>query len=64
MIRNGLAFAVRVGRQIDLVGLRRCFLQLLDNLLFARRHDQLRLKGPLLQLHAQLFFGQVHNVAD
>ncbi len=64
VVRNRLAFAVRVRRKIDLVGLGRRFLQLLNHLLFARRHDQLRLKGPLLQLHAELVLGQVHDVPD
>ena len=62
MIRNRLAFAIRVRRKIDFVGLRRRFLQLLHNFFFARRHHQLRLKRPLLQLHAKLVLGQIHDV--
>jgi hypothetical protein len=63
MIRNRLAFAVRVGRKINLVGLGARLLQLLNHFLLARRHDQLRLKGALLQLHAKFVLGQVHDVA-
>ena len=62
VIGNRLALAVRVGRQIDRVGLRAQLLQLLDDLFLAGRDDQLRHKRPLLQLHANIVLGQVHDV--
>ncbi len=62
MVGNRLALAVRVRRQKDRVRLGRCPLQLRHNLFLARRHDERRLKSPLLQLHANLVFGQVHDV--
>jgi hypothetical protein len=62
--RNGLSFAVRVRRKVDHVRLRRQLLQLLHDLFLARRHNQRRLKRPILQLHANIILRQVHDVAN
>jgi hypothetical protein len=62
MVRDRLAFAVRVRRQVDFVCLGGQLLQLVNHLLLARRHDQLRLKGPILQFHAKVVLRQVHDV--
>ena len=61
---DGLAFAVRVRREINFVCLEGHLLELIDDFFLARRDDQLGLEGPLLKLHADVVFGQVHNVAD
>ena len=62
VVRNRLALAVRIGRKIDFVSPGRGLLQLRDDFLFARRHNQRRLEGAILQLHAQFVLGQVHDV--
>ena len=64
VIGNGFAFAVRVRREKYFVGLGRGLLQLRNNFFLARRHDQRRLEGAMLKLHADVVFGQVHNVPD
>ena len=53
MIGNRLTLAVRVGRQVNFVRLGGQLLELIDNFLLAGRHDQLRLKGPILQAPRQ-----------
>ena len=64
MIGDGFAFAIGVRREIDLVGLGGRLFQLVDDFFFAGRHDQLRLEGALLQLDANVVFGQVHDMSD
>ena len=63
VVGNGLALAVRVRRQKDLVGFGGGPLELRDDLLLARRDDQRRLEGAILQLYANIVLGQVHDVA-
>ena len=59
-----LPFAIRVRREVDHVCLRRQLLQPLYNLLFSGRHNQRRLKRPILQLHSDIVLRQVHDVAN
>ena len=60
---NGLAFAVRVRRQIDGVGRGRQLFQLGDNLLFAGDDDVIRLEA-VRDIDAQSALGQIFHVAE
>ncbi len=62
--RNRLPFAIRIRRQKHRVRLGRQLFQPVHNLLLARRHNQRRLKRPVLQLHANVVLRQVHDVAN
>ncbi len=64
VIRNRLTFAIRVGSKINFVSLRCEFLQLLNHLLLAGRHNQFRNKRPILQLYAEFVLGQIHDVPN
>ena len=59
---NGLALPVRVGCQIDKIGLVRCRLQLTDNFILALDGHIGGLK-MIVHIHAQFLFGQVAEMA-
>ena len=59
---DGLSFAIRVGGDVDGVGLLRGGLQLADDLLFAFQDLVLREEGDLVD--AELALGQIADVAD
>ena len=59
---DGLPFPVRVGAQENLRGVRRGLLQFLDDLGLPQDGDVFGLK-VVLQVHSQLVFGQVLDVA-
>ena len=63
MGRNGLAFAVRVRRQIDGVGGGRQLLQLGHNLFFAGDDDVIRLEA-VGDIDTQSALGQILHVAE
>ena len=62
MPRDGLAFAVRVRRQVDVVRGQSQLLQLGENFLLARNDDVFRLEF-VIDVDAQRALGQVFNVA-
>jgi hypothetical protein len=64
VIRDRLAFAIRVRRQKDFIRTGSRPLQLRYDLLLARRHNQRRYKCAILQLHANVVLGQIHDVPD
>ncbi len=61
MRRNGLAFAVRVRRQVDIVHAQRYFLELGENFLFAGNHHIFGFE-VILDVHPKRAFGQILNV--
>src|SRR5262249_32185385 len=60
---DGFAFAVGVGRDVDLVGRLRRVFQLLDDLDAVGNDDVLRL-APGVDVHTQLALRQIPDVAD
>ena len=64
VVGDRLTFAIRVRGQVNLVCLGGQLLQLVHHFLLARRHNQFRLKGPVLQLDANFVLRQIHDVPD
>src|SRR5439155_10361091 len=61
--RDRLTFAIGVGRDENFLAVLRGALELSDRLLFARDRHELRPEA-LLDVDPELFFGEVHDVAD
>ena len=60
---DGFAFAVRVRREIDVVGRQRQLLQLGENFFFAGNDDVLGIEF-IFDIHTQLALGQIFDVTE